>query len=45
MSKLTSRSPALPWDGPGLTRVRGAGFLFHRDVPGEAGSYSPSAGV
>ena len=23
----------------------GAGFLVHRDEPGEAGSYSPSAGV
>ena len=39
------RSPVLPWDGPGLARVRGAGFLFHRDVPRQARSYGPSAGV
>ncbi len=39
------RSRQLPGGGPGLTRKRGAGFLVHRDEPGEAGSYSPSAGV
>jgi hypothetical protein len=39
------RSPALPWDGPGLAPLPGAGFLFHRDAPGGAGSYCPSAGV
>jgi CubicO group peptidase (beta-lactamase class C family) len=33
MSKLTSRSRPLPGGGPGLARIRGAGFLFHRGVP------------
>ncbi len=35
----------MPGGGPGLIRVRGAGFLFRRRVPGWAGSYSSSAGV
>ncbi len=33
MSRLLSRSRLLPGGGPGLVPVRGAGFLFHRDVP------------
>ena len=45
MGKLRSRSQWLPAGGPGLTRGRGAGFLFHRDAPGGAGSYCPSGGV
>ena len=41
-----SRRSRLDGGGPGLTRVRGAGFLFHRGAPGrEAGSYRRSAGV
>ena len=40
------RSRLLPGGGPGLIRIIcGAGFLFHRDLPGVAGSYCPSAGV
>jgi hypothetical protein len=35
----------LPRDDPGLTRVCGAGFLFHRDVRREARPQGPSAGV
>jgi hypothetical protein len=45
MSKLLTRSCRLPGGGPGLARECGAGFLFHRDVPGDAGSYRPSTGV
>src|SRR5579884_2151980 len=33
-----------PSGGPGLTRFRGAGFLLHRRVPSEAGSYLGSTG-
>jgi hypothetical protein len=29
----------LPGGGPGLTRIRGAGFLFHRDVPSQARTF------
>src|SRR5215472_15036638 len=42
---ISCRCPVLPWDGPGLVPFAGAGFLFHGDVPGGAGSYCPSAGV
>src|ERR1017187_9953034 len=34
MGELLSRSQWLPAGGPGLARGRGAGFLFHRGVPG-----------
>jgi len=37
-----SRRRLLLGGGPGLARVRDAGFLVHRDVPGSAGSYRPS---
>src|SRR5258708_715054 len=39
------RSPALPWDGPGLARGSGAGFLVRWRLPGNAGAYAASAGV
>ena len=45
MSKLLSRSQRLPAGGPGLIRVRGAGFLLRPAAPGEAGSYLRSTGV
>src|SRR5579884_2817105 len=33
-----------PSGSPGLTRLRGAGFLLHRRVPSKAGSYLGSTG-
>jgi len=46
-----TRSRRLPGGGPGLIRMRGAGFLLLpaytglRPLPGRAGSYMISAGV
>jgi hypothetical protein len=46
MSDHPTHSHQLPGGGPGLTRLRGAGFLLHRRVPGvTAGSYLGSTGV
>jgi chloramphenicol 3-O-phosphotransferase len=41
----SGRSRPLPGGGPGLTRLPGDGFPLHRDTPGRARSYRPSAAM
>jgi hypothetical protein len=45
MSDHLAHRHQLPSGGPGLTRLRGAGFLLRRRVPSNAGSYLGSTGV
>src|SRR5690349_10391534 len=45
MMTTSCHSLQFPGGGPGLTPDRDARFLLHGDLPGQAGSYGPSAGV